>query len=129
MKFTSIAVAAAAFVATTVSAAQPFSWGCSSPVRYYGAKDLNADIMQARTNWNNDRTLFNGRSISFNARYLQLSCTANSDNASSVLQSDCWGAMSWLWNTVRADVMDAKGFVPRSCWVQNGSLYTKWDSK
>ncbi|KAF9166636.1 hypothetical protein DFQ26_007333 [Actinomortierella ambigua] len=129
MKFTSIAVAAAAFVTTTVSADQPFSWGCSSPVHFYGAKDIDAKFLLAKTNWNSTLALFNGHSICYSDGYLQFSCTANSDNTSPVPQSDCWGAMSWLWNTVRAKVMDAQGFVPRSCWVQNGILYTKWDSK
>ena len=58
-----------------------------------------------------------------------MSCTVNDDTASDVYQNDCRNALSWPWNTVTAkdsQWMDAAGFVPENCWVQNGVALVQW---
>ena len=128
MKFTTIAVASAALVGSAVSAAT-FDYGCSYPIHYFGASGIKSDITKTMNNWNNNRVVAKGFEESKVGSYLKVSCKVNDDTASSVYQKDCRNALSWLWNTVTADNsqwMDKSGFVPESCWVQNGVALIKW---
>ncbi|KAF9362929.1 hypothetical protein BGX34_005244 [Mortierella sp. NVP85] len=131
MKFTTIAIASAAIIGSAVSAA-PFSFSCTTPIHYYGVSGIKPDITNAMRKWKNDRVIGNGREEAYQGAFIRVSCRVNDDTASSVYQKDCRNALSWLWNTVTADNsqwMDKAGYVPQSCWVQNGSALIKWQSK